>query len=163
MKFTPRHLAWPVLLIAIAMMPDGSDLETFCGGGMDNPVEVAFTAEGEMIGTMTFYNPDAARQDALVHFVYGGVYPRKHPCTSEFKQTGPLMPALSRFGGIAASTRPHRAASSAGRVSPSRSSRTARSTPSNAGSRYVALQQGTHSEATSGKPSAVPGPATASR
>ncbi len=47
---------------------------------------------------MTFYNPDDARHDALVHFVYGGVYPKKHPCTSEFKRTGELMPALSRFG-----------------------------------------------------------------
>ncbi len=78
--------------------PDGSDVEVFCGGGMDNPVEVAFTAEGDTIGTMTFYNPDDARHDALVHFVYGGVYPKKHPCTSEFKRTGELMPALSRFG-----------------------------------------------------------------
>ncbi|MBI1900978.1 MAG: HEAT repeat domain-containing protein [Planctomycetia bacterium] len=78
--------------------PDGRNVEVFCGGGMDNPVEVAFTAEGEMLGTMTFYNPDDERQDALVHFVYGGVYPKKHHCTSEFKRTGDLMPALSRFG-----------------------------------------------------------------
>ncbi len=78
--------------------PDGSDVEVFCGGGMDNPVEVAFTSEGDTIGTMTFYNPDAERHDALVHFVFGGVYPRKHPCTSEFKRTGDFLPALSRFG-----------------------------------------------------------------
>jgi putative membrane-bound dehydrogenase-like protein len=78
--------------------PDGSDVEVFCGGGMDNPVEVAFTPEGDTIGTMTFYNPDDARHDALVHFVYGGVYPRKHPCTSEFKRTGDFLPPLSRFG-----------------------------------------------------------------
>ncbi len=79
-------------------LPDGSDVESFCGGGMDNPVEVAFTTEGEPLGTMTFYNPDDARHDALVHYVYGGVYPRKHPCTSEFPRTGELMPAVSRFG-----------------------------------------------------------------
>ncbi len=83
--------------------PDGSQVEVFCGGGMDNPVEVAFTSEGDTIGTMTFYNPDDARHDALAHFVYGGVYPRKHPCTSEFKRTGELMPALSRFGVVAPS------------------------------------------------------------
>ncbi len=77
---------------------DGSDVEVFCGGGMDNPVEVAFTGAGDMIGTMTFFNPDDARHDALVHFVHGGVYPKKHPCTSEFKRTGDLMPALTRFG-----------------------------------------------------------------
>ncbi|HEV3137248.1 MAG TPA: PVC-type heme-binding CxxCH protein [Pirellulales bacterium] len=78
--------------------PDGSNVEVFCGGGMDNPVEVAFTPEGDTIGTMTFYNPDEARHDALMHFVHGGVYPKKHPCTSEFKCTGDLLPALSRFG-----------------------------------------------------------------
>ncbi|MGD9724662.1 MAG: PVC-type heme-binding CxxCH protein [Pirellulales bacterium] len=83
--------------------PDGSDVEVFCGGGMDNPVEVTFLPAGEMIGTMTFYNPDAERHDALVHFVYGGVYPKQHPCTSEFKRTGELLPALRRFGVVAPS------------------------------------------------------------
>lgn len=84
-------------------LPDGSDVEVFAGGGMDNPVEVAYTREGEPIGTMTFYNPDEARHDALVHYVFGGVYPRKHPCTAEFKTTGPLMPSLSLFGVVAPS------------------------------------------------------------
>ena len=79
-------------------LPDGSDLEVFCGGGMDNPVELAFSPEGDTLGTMTFYNPDDVRHDALVHFVHGGVYPKKHPCTSEFKRTGELLPAVSRFG-----------------------------------------------------------------
>lgn len=83
--------------------PDGTGVEVFCGGGRDNPVEIAFTPEGDTIGTMTFYNPDDERHDALVHFVHGGVYPRKHPCTNEFKRTGDLMPALSRFGAVAPS------------------------------------------------------------
>jgi putative membrane-bound dehydrogenase-like protein len=83
--------------------PDGSDVQVYCGGGMDNPVEVAFTAEGDMLGTMTFYNPDRDRHDALVHFVWGGVYPKKHPCIDEFKRTGELMPPLSLFGVVAPS------------------------------------------------------------
>lgn len=83
--------------------PDGSDIEVFCGGGMDNPVEVAFTATGEMLGTMTFYNPDEARHDALVHFIWGGVYPRKHAVTAEFKRTGDFMPPLSLFDVVAPS------------------------------------------------------------
>ena len=93
-KTTSKGLAARVF----SCRPDGSDVEVFCGGGMDNPVELAFTSAGDKIGSMTFYNPDSARHDALVHFVYGGVYPKKHPCTSEFKRTGPLMPALTRFG-----------------------------------------------------------------
>jgi putative membrane-bound dehydrogenase-like protein len=83
--------------------PDGTGVEVFCGGGMDNPVEVAFTSEGDTIGTMTFYNPDEVRHDAVVHFVHGGVYPKKHVCTSEFKRTGELMPALSTYSATAPS------------------------------------------------------------
>lgn len=81
--------------------PDGSDVQVYAGGGMDNPVEIAFTAEGEMLGTMTFYNPDEVRHDALVHYAYGGVYPRKHPVVDEFKRTGDFMPALSLYGTVA--------------------------------------------------------------
>jgi len=83
--------------------PDGSDVEVFCGGGMDKSVEIAFTAEGDTLGTVTSYNPDATRHDALVHFVHGGVYPRKDPCTSEFKRTGPLLPALRLYAAVAPS------------------------------------------------------------
>lgn len=84
-------------------LPDGSQPEVFCGGGMDNPVEIAFTAEGEMLGTMTYYNPDDIRYDALVHFVWGGVYPRHHPCLAEFRRTGPPLPAVSLFQVVAPS------------------------------------------------------------
>jgi hypothetical protein len=53
---------------------------------------------------MTFFNPDRARYDALAHFVYGGAYPKRHPgIARDFKQTGPLMPALLRFGILAPS------------------------------------------------------------
>ena len=44
-------------------------------GGMDNPVEVAFTPGGERIFTTTFFqHPQAGRRDGLIHAVYGGVY-----------------------------------------------------------------------------------------
>ncbi len=82
---------------------DGGNPAVFAGGGMDNPVEVTFAPTGEMFGTMTFYNPDKERHDALVHFAYGGVYPKIHPCLEEFKRTGPLMPPLSKFGVVAPS------------------------------------------------------------
>src|SRR5439155_1337202 len=32
--------------------PDGRDVEVVCGGGMDDPVEVAFTPEGEAFATV---------------------------------------------------------------------------------------------------------------
>jgi hypothetical protein len=59
--------------------PDGSGLDSVISGGMDNPVEIAFTPEGDAIFTTTFYtNPEGGRRDALVHAVYGGVYPKVH-------------------------------------------------------------------------------------
>lgn len=98
-KVTSKGLAARVF----SVNDDGSDPQVFAGGGMDNPVEVTFAPTGEMFGTMTFYNPDKERHDALVHFAYGGVYPRIHPCLDEFKRTGPLMPPLSKFGVVAPS------------------------------------------------------------
>ncbi len=80
---------------------DGSQVEVFCGGGMDNPVELAFSPEGELFGTMTFYNPDDVRHDALVHYLYGGVYPRKHEVVREFARTGDFLPPLRLYDTVA--------------------------------------------------------------
>jgi putative membrane-bound dehydrogenase-like protein len=81
---------------------DGTDLETFCGGGMSNPVAVAFTEEGELFAATTFFyynSTDRVRHDALFHGVYGGVYPdRVSRLRSQFKLTGPLLPPLSLVG-----------------------------------------------------------------
>ncbi len=83
---------------------DGSELERVCGGGFDNPVELAFTPAGEMIGTMTYFvDPQNGQRDALMHFVEGGVYPKPHPAVSEFKRTGDLMPVMTKFARIAPS------------------------------------------------------------
>ena len=41
---------------------------------MDNPVEVAFTPEGERFLTSTFIEqPALGRRDGVLHAVYGGV------------------------------------------------------------------------------------------
>jgi putative heme-binding domain-containing protein len=73
--------------------PDGRDLERICGGGFDNPVELAFTESGDLIGTM-----DQGTGDALLHFVAGGVYPRDdQPCLAEFPKTGPLLSPITSF------------------------------------------------------------------
>ncbi|MDX2042995.1 MAG: HEAT repeat domain-containing protein [Acidobacteriota bacterium] len=83
---------------------DGAGLERVVGGGFDNPVELIFTAAGEMIGTMTYFtDPQAGQRDALLHFVEGGVYPKPHPAISEFKRTGELMPVMTKFARIAPS------------------------------------------------------------
>ncbi|MEQ8787033.1 MAG: HEAT repeat domain-containing protein [Pirellulaceae bacterium] len=82
---------------------DGSDFRVHCGGGMDNPVEIDFTDEGEMLGTVNlFYR---TRGDCLVHWMHGGVYPRfdQEPVVAEFKRTGDLLKEVHNYGHVAVS------------------------------------------------------------
>jgi putative heme-binding domain-containing protein len=72
--------------------PDGSEIERVAGGGFDNPVELAFTSSGDLIGTM-----DQGPGDALLHYIEGGVYPMEHPCVKEFPMTGPLLGAVRQY------------------------------------------------------------------
>ncbi|MBI4661068.1 MAG: HEAT repeat domain-containing protein [Verrucomicrobia bacterium] len=79
--------------------PDKSEFESVMSGGMDNPVEIAFTPEGEAIFTTTFYTqPEAGKRDALVHCLYGGVYPKVHGVLDGLKRTGDLLPPLTQLG-----------------------------------------------------------------
>ncbi|MDF1741581.1 MAG: c-type cytochrome [Verrucomicrobiales bacterium] len=82
----------------------GGEVEAFAGGGMDNPVEVDFTEEGEILGTVNlFYG--RPRGDTLTHWVHGGAYPRydQQLVIDEFKKTGDLLPPVHNFGHIAIS------------------------------------------------------------
>ncbi|MFV1995277.1 MAG: PVC-type heme-binding CxxCH protein, partial [Verrucomicrobiales bacterium] len=84
--------------------PDGSDVQIYAGGGMDNPVEVCFTPEGELIGDVNlFYG--RPRGDVLVHWQYGGAYPRydREDVLAEFTRTGDLLPEFYNFGHVAVS------------------------------------------------------------
>jgi putative membrane-bound dehydrogenase-like protein len=84
--------------------PDGSDIQVHAGGGMDNPVEVVFTPEGDIIGAVNlFYG--RPRGDVLVHWQYGGAYPRydQQTVVDEFKQTGDLLKEFHNFGHVAVS------------------------------------------------------------
>lgn len=82
---------------------DGSDVQVYCGGGMDNPVEIDFTEEGEMLGTVNLFYRQ--RGDCLVHWVHGGVYPRfdQPQVVAEFKRTGDLLPPVANLGHVAVS------------------------------------------------------------
>lgn len=82
--------------------PDGSGLERFAGGGFDNPVELIFTPAGEMLGTMTYFtDPRHGQRDALLHYAWGGVYPKPHEAINEFVHTGDLMPVMTKFARVA--------------------------------------------------------------
>jgi putative membrane-bound dehydrogenase-like protein len=84
------------------MRPDGSDARMFCGGGMDNPVEVDFLATGEIVGPVNIFYT-RPRVDTLVHWQEGGVYPHQEVSIAEFKRTGDLLPSMTNFGHVAVS------------------------------------------------------------
>jgi putative membrane-bound dehydrogenase-like protein len=85
--------------------PDGQNIEPVMTGGMDNPVEVAFTPGGERIFTTTFLqNPANGKRDGLIHAIYGGVYGKVHDVIDGHVRTGPdLMPVLAHLGPAAPS------------------------------------------------------------
>jgi putative membrane-bound dehydrogenase-like protein len=79
--------------------PGDSLVEPVMTGGMDNPVEVAFTPTGERLFTSTFVeHPQLGRRDAIVHAIYGGVYGKPHDVIDSHAQTGDLMPVLVHLG-----------------------------------------------------------------
>ena len=79
--------------------PDGTGLEPVMTGGMDNPVDVAFTPEGERIFTTTFFQqPAGGQRDGLIHAVYGGLYGKVNDVLDDHKKTGDLMPVLTHLG-----------------------------------------------------------------
>src|SRR5262245_313923 len=84
--------------------PGDAVVEPVLTGGMDNPVDVAFTSSGERVLTATFLeHPRLDRRDALIHAIYGGVYGKPHAVIDSQKRTGDLMPALTHFGAAAPS------------------------------------------------------------
>ncbi|MBL9152412.1 MAG: HEAT repeat domain-containing protein [Verrucomicrobiales bacterium] len=84
--------------------PDGSDVQVFAGGGMDNPVEIDFTETGEIVGTVNLFH-GRPRGDTLVHWLRGGAYPRhdQETVVAEFLRTGPLLEEVHNFGHVAVS------------------------------------------------------------
>lgn len=79
--------------------PGDPRIEVVMTGGMDNPVDVAFTAAGERILTATFLkHPAAGMRDGLVHAVYGGVFGKPHAVLDGHTRTGELMPVLDQLG-----------------------------------------------------------------
>ncbi len=86
--------------------PDGTGLESMCGGGDDNAIELVFMPSGETIGTMTYFiDPQAGMRDALMHWVEGGVYPKPLDVIRQdhYKLTGDLMPVMTKMARVAPS------------------------------------------------------------
>jgi putative membrane-bound dehydrogenase-like protein len=79
--------------------PDHTGMEPVMTGGMDNPVGLAFTAEGERILCGTFFDLAVpGHRDGLIHAIYGGVYGKINEVTDDAKKTGDLMPVMTHMG-----------------------------------------------------------------
>lgn len=87
--------------------PDGSEFDSIMTGGMDNPVEVAFTRDGECLFTSTFIDFSRPEyRDGMGHAIYGGVYGKHNSNVEEraVKRTGPeLLHPFVEFGAAAPS------------------------------------------------------------
>jgi len=79
--------------------PGETAVDVVMTGGMDNPVDVAFTSSGETFLTSTFVEqPQLGRRDGFLHAVYGGLYGKVHAVIDGHKRTGDLMPILCQLG-----------------------------------------------------------------
>lgn len=80
--------------------PDGSDVRVEGQGGI-NPVDIIFTANGDMLSTCAIFDSfGGKRHDALIHWMWGGLTQRVYgsPLVPE---TGLRLPAVSRWGQVA--------------------------------------------------------------
>src|ERR1051325_3265704 len=84
--------------------PDGSDVRWHALACSDNPTEIDFTPEGEIIGTVNLFysNP---RGDTIMHWLHGGVYPREDQLKAivGLPRTLDVMPVVHNFGHVAVS------------------------------------------------------------
>ncbi|MEO8269732.1 MAG: hypothetical protein ABI557_08430, partial [Aureliella sp.] len=85
----------------------GGAIEPVMSGGMDNPVEVAITPEGERFFTSTFLHTPGQGQglrDGVAHAVYGGLYGKDYAKVIDgHVRTGDLMPVMVELGAAAPS------------------------------------------------------------
>ncbi len=82
--------------------PDGTGMGVVMTGGMDNPVEVAFSREGEVFFTSTFIDfSQPGFRDGIGHATYGAVFGKEHDVINDraVKRTGPkLTQPFIQFG-----------------------------------------------------------------
>ena len=87
--------------------PDGTEMESVMSGGMDNPVEVAFTPRGELLFTSTFIDfTQPGFRDGVAHAAYGSVFGKENSNVEDraVKRTGPeLMHPIAELGAAAPS------------------------------------------------------------
>jgi hypothetical protein len=82
--------------------PDGSDVRWHALSCADNPTEIDFTPEGEIVGTVNLYY-GSPRGDTIIHWLRGGVYSREDQleAIAGLPRTLEVMPVVHNFGHVA--------------------------------------------------------------
>ena len=81
---------------------EGGPVEHVLTGGMNNPIEVVFTPQGERLLTSTFLiHPQLGKRDGVLHAVYGGVYGKANGVTDSHPMTGGYLSIMTHMGGAA--------------------------------------------------------------
>lgn len=130
-------------------LPDGSDIQWQTLGCADNPTGLAFTASGDLIGTVNLYysNP---RGDTLMHWLYRGVYerPDQMKAIEGLPRTLEKMPVVHNFG--------HVAVSGCTFGPPTQVTRTLLSAPKNPAQPLTQPRTANHEPKTSWSPTSIP-------
>ena len=75
------------------------NIEPVFTAGMDNPVGLAWTPEGDLIVSGTFFqHPGGGQRDGLIHAVRGGVWGKQNDVLAGHPRTGDLMPPMTHLG-----------------------------------------------------------------
>ena len=75
------------------------NIEPVFTAGMDNPVGLAWTPEGDLIVSGTFFqHPGGGQRDGLIHAVRGGVWGKQNDVLAGHPRTGALMPPMTHLG-----------------------------------------------------------------
>ena len=81
------------------MKADGSGFDVVFTAGMDNPVGLAWTPEGDLMVCGTFLqHPGDGRRDGIIHAVRGGLWGKDHDVLEGHVRTGPLLPPMTHLG-----------------------------------------------------------------
>ena len=82
--------------------PVDGTVEPVLTGGMDNPVEVAWTAAGDGFCCATFVqHPGNGRRDGIVPLVRGGLFGKRHGVLDGFPHVGELLDPTTHLGAAA--------------------------------------------------------------
>jgi len=79
--------------------PNGGPIDRLMTGGMDNPSDLTFTPEGEILFCATFlHHPGNGLRDGIAHAPRGGLFGKSNPALEGHWTTGSLLNPIANLG-----------------------------------------------------------------